>query len=60
MELWLQHAGCDTPVMGTEVEGVSPGKGLTTQGRGEVARVCCAEGALAIHFEYDGASTLFF
>ena len=27
---------------------------------GEVARVCRAEGALAIHFEYDGASTMFF
>ena len=30
------------------------------RGWGEVARVCRAEGALAIHFEYDGASTLFF
>ena len=27
---------------------------------GEIARVCCARGALAIHFEYDGVSTLFF
>ena len=31
-----------------------------TRGWGEVARTCRAEGALAIHFEYDGASTLFF
>ena len=31
-----------------------------TRGWGEVARACRAEGALAIHFEYDGASTLFF
>ena len=31
-----------------------------TRGWGEVARVCRAEGALAIHFEYDGASTMFF
>ena len=31
-----------------------------TRGWGEVARVCRAEGALTIHFEYDGASTMFF
>ena len=31
-----------------------------TRGWGEIARVCRARGALAIHFEYDGASTLFF
>ena len=31
-----------------------------TRGWGEVARVCRSEGALAIHFEYDGASTMFF
>ena len=31
-----------------------------TRGRGEIARVCRVEGALAIHFEYDGANTLFF
>lgn len=31
-----------------------------TRGCGEVARVFHAEGALAIHFEYDGASTMFF
>ena len=31
-----------------------------TRGWGEVTRVCRAEGALAIHFEYDGTSTLFF
>ena len=31
-----------------------------TRGWGEVTRVCRAEGALAIHFEYDGASTLSF
>ena len=31
-----------------------------TRGWGEVAWVCHAEGALAIHFEYDGASMLFF
>ena len=30
------------------------------RGWGEVARAYYAEGALAIHFEYDGASTLFF
>ena len=31
-----------------------------TRGWGEVARVCRTEGAPAIHFEYDNASTLFF
>ena len=31
-----------------------------TRGWGEIARVCRAWGALAIPFEYDGASTLFF
>ena len=30
-----------------------------TRGWGEVARACRVEGALAILFEYDGASTLF-
>ena len=31
-----------------------------TRGWGEIARICCPEGALAIRFEYDRASTLFF
>ena len=31
-----------------------------TRGWGEVARVCRMEGDLAIHFDYDGASTLSF
>ena len=31
-----------------------------SRGWGKVTRVCRARGALAIHFEYDGASTLFF
>ena len=31
-----------------------------THGWGEIARVCCTRGALAIHLEYDGVSTLFF
>ena len=31
-----------------------------THGKGEVAWVCRAEGAFAIHFEYDGASMLLF
>ena len=31
-----------------------------TRGWGEVAWVFCAEGALAIHFEYDCASMMFF
>ena len=39
---------------------MSTGKIFMTRGWGEVARVCHAKGALATHFEYDGASTLFF
>ena len=31
-----------------------------TRGWGEVDRACYPEGALTIHFEYDGTSTLFF
>ena len=60
LELWLQHAECDAPATGEEVEVVSPGKIFMTRGWGEVAHACHAEGALAIHFEYDGASMLFF
>ena len=51
LELWLQHADCDAPATGAEVETVSLGKIFMTRGWGEVARVCRAEGALAIHFE---------
>ena len=39
---------------------VSSGDVFMTRGWGKVARSCRAEGALAIHFEYDGAATLFF
>ena len=60
LELWLQHADCNAPATGAEIEAVPTGKIFMTRGWGEVARVCHAEGALAIHFEYDGASTLFF
>ena len=60
LELWLQHADCDAPAVGAEVEAVSSGKIFMTHGWGEVARVCRAEGALAIHFDYDSASMLFF
>ena len=60
LELWLQHADCDAPVTGAEVEAVSTGKIFMTRGWDEVVRVCRAKGALAIHFEYDGASTLYF
>ena len=60
LELWLQHADCNAPATGAEIEVVPTGKIFMTRGWGEVARVCRAEGALAIHFEYDGASTLFF
>ena len=58
--LWLQHAGCRSQATAAEVEVVSPGKILMTHGWGEVTRACRAEGALTIHFDYDGASTLFF
>ena len=46
--------------MGAEVEVVFVDKIFMTCGRGEVDRACRAKGALDIHFEYDGASTLFF
>ena len=42
------------------METVSPGKIIMIRGWGDVAWVCHAEGALAIHFEYDGTSTVFF
>ena len=60
LELWLHHADCDAPANGAEIEAVPNGKIFMTRGWGEVAWVCRMEGALAIHFEYDGASTLFF
>ena len=60
LELWLQHADCDAPATGAEVEAVPTGKIFMTRGWGEVARVCRVEGALAIHFEFDDASMLFF
>ena len=60
LELWQQHAECDAPTTGAEVEVVSPGKIFMTHGWGEFTRVCRAEGALAIHFEYDDASMMFF
>ena len=60
LELWLQHAKCSTPATGAEVEVISPGKIFMTHGWGEVARVCRTEVALTIHFEYDGAFTMFF
>ena len=60
LELWLQHADCSTPTTGAEVEVVTPGKLYMTHGWGEIAWVCRARGALAIHLEHDGVSTLFF
>ena len=59
-ELWLQHADCDAPATGAEIGAVASGKIFMTRGWGEIARVCRAEGALAIHFEYEGDSVLFF
>ena len=60
VELLLRHAGCRSSATGAEDEVVPPGDVFMTQGWGEIARACCVEGALAIHFEYDGAATLFF
>ena len=60
LELWLQHAYCGAPATGAEIKAVPTGKIFMTRGWGEITRVCRARGALAIHFEYDGASTLFF
>ena len=56
----MQHADCDAPATGAEIEAVPAGKIFMTRGWGEVTRVCRARGALAIHFEYDGATMLFF
>ena len=56
----MQHADYDPPATGAEVEAVAIGKIFMTHGWGEAAWVCHAEGALAIHFEYGGASMLFF
>ena len=60
LELWLQHADCDTPTIRAKIKAVPIGKIFMTRGWGEIARVCRVEGALAIHFEYDAASVLFF
>ena len=60
LELWLQHADCSAPATGAEIEAVPTGKIFMTRGWGEIVWVCCERGALAIHFEFDGVSTLFF
>ena len=60
LELWLQHADCRAPATGAEIVAVPIGKIFMTRGWGEIARVSRARGALVIHFEYDGVSTLFF
>ena len=60
LELWLQHADCSTPATRAEVEVVAPGKVYMTRGWGEITLVCRSEGALVIHFEYDGTSLMLF
>ena len=45
---------------GAEIEAVPTSKIFMTRGWGEIAQVCRARGALAIHFEVDSATTLFF
>ena len=45
---------------GAEIGAVASEKIFMNRGWGEIARVCRAEGALAIHFQYDGTSVLFF
>ena len=60
LRLWLQHTDCNTPATRVEVEVVAPGKVYMTRGWGVIARVCRTGGALVIHFEYDGASLMFF
>ena len=60
VELWLQHDGCYSQVSEVKVEVVDSGDVFMTQGWGAVARACRSKGALAIHFEYDGASMMFF
>ena len=58
--MWMQHTKCCSLATRAEVKVVPSGDVFLTRGWGEVARACRAEGALAIHFEYDGAATLFF
>ena len=60
LELWLQHADCSAPATGAEIEAVPTGKIFMTHGWGEIVWICRARGALIVHFEYDGVSTLFF
>ena len=60
LELWLQHADCDVPATGAEVEVISSGKIFMTRGWGEIARICRTRGAFVIHLEYDGASLMLF
>ena len=56
----LQHADCSAPATGAEIEAVPTGKIFMPRGWGNIAPVYCARGALAIHFEYDSVSMLFF
>ena len=56
----MQHADCNAPATGAEIEAVPIGKIFMTRGWGEIAWVCRARGALAIHFAFDSVSTLFF
>nr|XP_040254094.1 B3 domain-containing protein Os03g0212300-like [Aegilops tauschii subsp. strangulata] len=60
VELWLQHDGCCGQASEAEVEVVESGDVFMTRGWGVIACACHPEGGHAIHFEYDGASTLFF
>nr|XP_020148091.1 B3 domain-containing protein Os03g0212300-like [Aegilops tauschii subsp. strangulata] len=60
VELWLQHDGCCSQASEAEVKVVDFGDVFMTRGWGAITRACRPEGGHAIHFEYDGASTLFF
>src|SRR3954470_23290315 len=52
LELWLQHADCNTPATEAEVAITASGEVFMTRGWGEIARGCRMRGALTIHLEY--------
>ena len=60
VKLWLQHDACCSQASEVEVEDVYSGNVFMTQGWGAIALACLPEGGHAIHFEYEGASTLLF
>jgi hypothetical protein len=60
VELWLQHDGCCGQSSQAEVEATFSGDVFMTRGWGAITRACGSKGRHALHFNYDGAATLFF